>query len=410
MEYFYQDLIKKLNLDEALNELIIFLLLFLSTGVIALISYLIARKFENKYIKVFAYKSKTKWDDYMVDRGVFRYSALLIPLFIFQIFLRRMAFYKIFMSKVVNILIVFVILMILNAFLDVCEDIYKNYKISKEHPIKSYLQVISLLMTIFAVIISIGILFDKSPLKLLSGIGAMTAIVMLIFKDAILGFVASIQLATNKMVAIGDWIDMPNNHADGEIIEINLTNVKVENWDKSISTIPSYALVSNSFRNWKGMTMSGGRRIKRSLFIDSSSIRFLTDEEIEKLSKINLLKDYIKDKQKELVEHNKISKYEENSVNGRRLTNIGTFRIYIENYLHHNENVDMGKTIMVRQLQSTAQGIPLEIYCFANTTVWESYERIQSDFFDHFIAIIPDFGLNLFQSPSGKDMKSIKNQ
>jgi miniconductance mechanosensitive channel len=313
------------------------------------------------------------------------------------------------MSKLINILTVFVIVMILNALLDVFNDIYKNYKISKEHPIKSYLQVISLVIYMFSVIITIGIIFDKSPLKLLSGIGAMTAIVMLIFKDAILGFVASIQLTANKMVAIGDWIEMPSHDADGEVVEINLTNVKVENWDKTISTIPSYTLVSNSFRNWKGMTQSGGRRIKRSIFIDSSTVRFLSEEEINRLSKINLLKNYIESKSLELAEHNRNSKIEENIVNGRKLTNIGTFRIYIENYLHNSDNIDKGKTILVRQLQQTSEGIPMEIYCFANTTVWNAYEKIQSDLFDHFMAIIPEFELQLFQNPSGRDLKSLKN-
>ena len=204
METFYHDLLKKLNLSDTINELLIFLLIVISTGVLALVVYFFTRKFENKYIKAFAYKSKTKWDDYMVDRGVFRYASMLMPLFIFQVFLKSLTFYQLFMSKLINILTVFVIVMILNSLLDVCGDIYKNYKISKEHPIKSYLQVMSLVISIFSVIITIGIIFDKSPLKLLSGIGAMTAIVMLIFKDAILGFVASIQLTANKMVAIGD--------------------------------------------------------------------------------------------------------------------------------------------------------------------------------------------------------------
>lgn len=409
METFFQDLLKKLNLSDTINELLIFLLIVVSTGVLALVVYFFTRKFENKYIKAFAYKSKTKWDDYMVDRGVFRYASLLMPLFIFQVFLKSLTFYQLFMSKLINILTVFVIVMILNSLLDVCGDIYKNYKISKEHPIKSYLQVMSLVISIFSVIITIGIIFDKSPLKLLSGIGAMTAIVMLIFKDAILGFVASIQLTANKMVAIGDWIEMPSHDADGEVVEINLTNVKVENWDKTISTIPSYTLVSNSFRNWKGMTQSGGRRIKRSIFIDSSTVRFLKEDEINRLSKINLLKNYIESKSRELAEHNKNSKIEENIVNGRKLTNIGTFRIYIENYLHNSENIDKGKTILVRQLQQTSEGIPMEIYCFANTTVWNAYEKIQSDLFDHFMAIIPEFELQLFQNPSGRDLKSLKN-
>ena len=408
MENIYKQLIN--IYEKNFNDMLRFMLLMSIAIVLALLFFFITKGLEKKYVQALIRKSKTKWDDYLVDRGFFKNAILLVPVLVFQGVLKHSIVYKLFFDKFIKILIVLIVVMIINSFLNVLDDIYKNYKISKEHPIKSYLQVISLVVIIFAVVISIGILFDKSPLTLLSGLGAMTAIIMLIFKDAILGFVASIQLIANRMVAIGDWIEMPSQNADGDVIEINLTNVKVENWDRTISTIPSYALVSNSFRNWKGMTKSGARRIKRSIFIDFSSVHFLSDDEIIKFGKMNLLKEYIKNKQKEIEEYNKDVNIEDSIVNGRKLTNLGTFRAYIFNYLKNSKNIDQDKTILVRQLQPTPEGIPLEIYCFANTTVWGAYESIQSDLFDYFIAVAPEFSIDLFQKPSSKDIRTYTNR
>lgn len=405
MQNFYEVLIRHLGLSTDNSKIIAFFFSLLTTFIVALIAFYICHFIEKRYLKKLVVKSKTKWDDYMVQRGLFKYINILAPLVVFQTFLPQLNFYESVIEKFIKIGTVVVFVLIINSFFSVCNDIYSNYKISKTRPIKSYLQVASLTITVIAIIISIGIFFDKSPLGILSGIGAMTAVIMLIFKDSILGFVASIQLAANNMVSIGDWIEMPGQMADGDVIEINLTNVKVQNWDKTITTIPSYALVSNSFRNWKGMTESGGRRIKRSLYIDSSSIRFLTTDEIDKFKNIDILRDYIDNKEKEIFEYNSKNNFSASPLNGRALTNIGTFRAYINNYLKNSINIAQNKTILVRQKEAGSQGIPLEIYCFSNNTAWIDYEGVQSDLFDHFFSIIHEFDLDLFQNPTGKDFK-----
>ena len=352
-------------------------------------------------------KSETKWDDYMMESGLFKYLSALVPLIIFQIFLSKLDFYEMFFDKIIKICVVIIFVLIANAVLEVLGDIYSTYNISKRKPIKSYLQVASLLVSIVAITVSIGILLNRSPVVILSGIGAMTAVIMLIFKDAILGFVASIQLAANNMVSIGDWIEMPGQSADGDVVEINLTNVKVQNFDKTITTIPSYALISNSFRNWKGMQSAGSRRIKRSIFLDSNSVKFLSLEEVKKYKKIDLLKDYIEKKEKEIEKFNSGKNIEKTPVNGRRLTNIGMFRAYVELYLKNSSYINQDLTLLVRQQEPTIQGIPLEIYCFAKTIVWQEYEGIQSDLFEHLIPVIHEFDLAIFQNPTGSDFRTL---
>jgi miniconductance mechanosensitive channel len=321
----------------------------------------------------------------------------------------RVPFYENVLDKVVKVSMVLIFVLIVNAILAVLGDIYSTYSISRTRPIKSYLQIVSLLVTIIGVIIAISIILGKSPLIFLSGIGAMTAVIMLIFKDAILGFVASIQLAANNMVGIGDWIEMPNHLADGDVIEINLTNVKVQNFDKTITTIPSYALISHSFRNWKGMQSTGSRRIKRSIYLDSNSVRFLSPVEVEEYKKIDLLKEYIEMKEKEIEKFNE-SKGVTLPINGRRLTNIGIFRAYVELFLKNNPNINKNLTLLVRQQEPTFQGIPLEIYCFAKTIEWKEYESIQSDIFEHLIPVIHEFNLAIFQNPTGNDFQNLKSR
>ncbi len=396
----------ELGLSRELIPIVSIFISFLLTSIIALLVYIIMKKVEKKIISKFVTKSKTKWDDFVIKRGFFKYVNILIPLTVYEAVMKNMTFYSGFISKIIKIGIVITFVFIINSLLTASNDIYSTYKISKERPIKSYIQVLNLAIALIAILITVAILFDKSPLTLLSGIGAMTAVIMLIFKDSILGFVASIQLAANNMVAIGDWIEMPSQEADGDVIEINLTNVKVQNWDKTITTIPSYALVSNSFRNWKGMTDSGGRRIKRSIFIDSTTVRFLTDEDFAKFSEVELLQNYLNEKNAEICEFNKNKKNV--TLDGRNLTNIGTFRAYIDFYLKNHPNIDKEKTILVRQKEPSSQGIPMELYCFTNTTAWISYEGIQSDIFDHLLVIIDYFGLSIFQNPSGQDFRNMR--
>ncbi|HHX83071.1 MAG TPA: mechanosensitive ion channel family protein, partial [Pseudomonadaceae bacterium] len=265
-----------------------------------------------------------------------------------------------------------------------------------------------LVMTILAIILAIALLVGKSPLILFSGLGAMTAVLLLVFKDPLLGLVAGIQLSANNMLKVGDWLEMPKYGADGDVIDISLTTVKVRNWDKTITTIPSYALIADSFKNWRGMQESGGRRIKRSLNIDMTSIRFLNDDDIARLRKLQLLTSYIENKVREIEADNEAREVSEDCpANGRRLTNVGTLRAYMEAYLKNHSQLNSYMTMMVRQLSPGPNGLPLEIYCFTATVNWVPYENAQADIFDHMLAVIPEFDLRLHQSPSGYDMQRI---
>ncbi|MEH7113776.1 mechanosensitive ion channel domain-containing protein, partial [Neobacillus niacini] len=290
-------------------------------------------------------------------------------------------------------------------------DIYQTFEISKIRPIKGYIQVVNIVVITVGIILLIADLIGKNPLIFLSGIGALSAVLLLVFKDSLLGLVAGIQLSANDMVRVGDWIEMPKYGADGDIIDISLNTVKVQNFDKTITTIPSYALISDSFINWRGMQTSGGRRIKRSLFIDTSSITFCTVEMIEKFKNIHYLSDYIVVREREIAEFNSKNDINRtNPVNGRALTNIGVFRAYISKYLQHHSGINQEMTLLVRQLAPTEHGMPLEIYAFSNDIRWAVYETIQADIFDHLFAVAKEFGLRLFQNPSGEDLKTIVNE
>jgi len=282
------------------------------------------------------------------------------------------------------------------------DKLFKTFYLKTKIPffdMQTVVQSIKLVFGIICFIYIISILMDRSPVAILSGLGAMSAVLMLVFKDTILGFTAGLQLSTNKMVQVGDWIEMPKYGADGDIIDIGLNVVKVRNFDKTITTIPTYALVSDSFKNWRGMRESGGRRIKRSILIDINSIDFLSLNDIKRLEKANLLAPYLKQKQDEIQKHNEKNNFDLSlSVNGRRLTNIGTYRAYLVSYLKNNPNINQHMTVMVRQLSPNQFGIPLEIYCFTSTTIWVDYENIQSDIFDHFLCILKEFNLKVYQS------------
>ena len=289
-----------------------------------------------------------------------------------------------------------------SSLLDVINTIYMRRPNAHNKPIKGYLQVVNIVVSIIACILALATLVDKSPLILLSGLGAMAAVMMLVFQDTILSLVASIQISSGNIVKLGDWIEMPQLHADGDVIDIALHTVKVQNWDKTITTIPTRRLVSDPFKNWRGMRESGGRRIKRAINLDQNSIHFLSEEEEEHLRKFVYLKEYLAEKDKELEEWNNKQK-NEHSVNARRLTNVGTFRAYVERYLKKHPKVKPDMTMIVRQLSPSPTGLPIEIYCFTNTIMWVEYEGIQSDIFDHLYAILPEFGLWAFQEPSGRD-------
>lgn len=298
----------------------------------------------------------------------------------------------------------------IGAALDMANAIYARSPRAHRRSIKGYLQVLKIVIYAVATILVIAALIDRSPLLLLSGLGALAAVLMLVFKDTILSLVASVQLNSNDMLRVGDWIEMPQVNADGDVIDIALHTVKVQNWDKTITTIPTWRLINESYKNWRGMQESGGRRIKRALLIDQTSVRFLTEDERDKMRRFLLIDDYLADKAAEMADWNaKLVAAGRDPVNMRRSTNIGAFRAYVQNYLENHPRIRQDMTLLVRQLQPTETGLPLEIYAFTATTAWAEYETIQGDIFDHLLAILPEFGLRLFQSPTGADFVQLKS-
>jgi miniconductance mechanosensitive channel len=359
-------------------------------------------------------KTKTTWDDKLMDSRFFIRLSRIIPALIAYAlipdFLAPGGGMDGFVRRLIVAYMAGMSAHICAAFLDGVNMIYRSdaEEIAKRKPIKSYIQLAKVFLYIIGVILVVTTVANISPLGILSGVGAMSAVLMLVFKDSILGFVSSMQLSSNDMVRIGDWIEMPGYNADGDVIDITLQSVKVQNWDKTITTIPIYALVSDSFKNWRGMSDSGGRRIKRSIFIDMRSARFLDAEEIMWLSTLPPLAEYMKNKLAEITEYNKsLNIPEDDYVSGRHLTNLGTYRAYTEAYLKSLPHAAKNMTNMVRYLQPNENGLQMEIYLFSADTAWVNYERIQADIIDHLLAILPEFGLKVFQNPSGGDLQMI---
>jgi len=310
--------------------------------------------------------------------------------------------------NVASAFIILTIVLAINAALNVAGALYERRPGAASRPIKGYIQLLKIILFAAAAILIIAVLMEQSPLLLLSGLGAMAAVLMLVFKDTILSLVASVQLRSDDMLRVGDWIEMPQLNADGDVIDIALHTVKVQNWDKTITTIPTYRLIAESYKNWRGMFETGGRRIKRSLLIDQTSVRFLSDEERQSLRRFTLIDDYLDRKQAEIDEWNaKLATDGHDPVNSRRVTNIGTFRAYMLAYLRAHDGVAQDMTLIARQLAPTPQGLPLEVYCFTNNTAWVAYEAIQGDIFDHFLAVLPEFDLRIFQEPGGFDMRRL---
>ncbi|WP_321320868.1 mechanosensitive ion channel domain-containing protein [Labilibaculum sp.] len=374
--------------------------------IIAWICDILAKKVMISIITKLVRKTKTNWDDILLERKVFNKIAHFAPAAIIY-FSAGMIDHEGLNNFIQNGAYVYMIIlaiMLIETFLNAGNDIYNTMPVSKTRPIKGFLQIVKIFFYSMGIISIIALFIQKDPLTIIAGMGAFAAVILLIFKDTILGFVASIQLSANKMVNIGDWISMPSKGADGTVIDISLNTVKVQNWDKTISTIPTYALVSESFNNWKGMEESGGRRIKRHLNLDVKSIHFLSEEEIEKFEKIRLLKDYMIEKKNEIRANNPEG---EIPVNQRRLTNVGTFRKYVEAYLQEHPKIHNEMTFLVRQLQVSEKGLPLEIYVFSKDQEWANYEAIQADIFDHILAIVPEFNLRVFQNPTGDDFQKL---
>lgn len=372
----------------------------------------IAKRYILKSLTYVITRSKTKWDDAVLRQGAPNRLAHLAPatvIFVLTPFaLEGMETAVTFIRGATQIYMIIILMLVLDALLNTLEEIYRGFRASKEIPIKGFIQITKIALYFLSAIFIISILLNKTPLFLLSGIGALTAVLMLIFKDAILGFVAGIQLAANRMVSNGDWIEMPKYGADGDVLEVTLTTVKVQNWDKTVTTIPTYALISESFKNWRGMQESGGRRIKRAVNIDMSSIRFCNEEMLKRFGKIQYISEYIETKRVELEEFNKTIKADNASLaNGRRMTNVGTFRAYVKAYLLNHPMISKEMTFLVRQLKPTEYGLPIEIYVFSTDKVWANYEAIQADIFDHILAVVPEFDLRVYQNPSGSDLRNL---
>lgn len=383
-----------------------------SIFVLAIIVFRIAKRLIIKALSVIIGKTQTQWDDVILRKKVFNRLAYLAPAIVLYMLVpipfRDYDSTIDLFNGAITIYIIAIVVLALDAFLNAVLTIYTTYEVSDRIPIKGFIQVIKIIIYFTSGIFVISILIDKTPIYLFSSLGAITAVLMFIFKDAILGFVAGIQLSANQMVANGDWIEMPKYGANGSIIEIALTTVKVQNWDKTITTIPTYALITESFKNWRGMAESGGRRIKRSINLDMNTVKFCTNEMLTRFAKIQYISEYINKKNKELTDENKKMHVDDTSlVNGRRMTNIGTFRAYVEAYLKNHPDISQEMTFLVRQLEPSEHGVPLEIYVFSKVQDWGAYENIQSNIFDHILAVVPEFDLSVFQNPSGMDFRSL---
>lgn len=380
--------------------------LLLIVMIISILAYLITKHIILRILAHYIRNNKYNWDNYLLNRKVFHRLSHLPPVLIIYSSAPLYGSFQTLIERLGSIYLIVLIVGVINSLLNAVDDIYNQYEVAMQKPIKGYLQGVKVFIFVISGIVIISRMLGQSPLILLSGIGAMTAVIILVFQDSILGLVAGIQLATNDMVRIGDWIEMPKYQADGDVIDISLTTVKVENFDKTITTIPPHALVKDSFRNWRGMQETGGRRIMRAVNIDTSSIRFCTPEMLESFMKIDYLKEYIIRKQAELDDYNQ--KYQinhENPVNGRHMTNIGTFRAYIIHYIRNHAQIHQEMIQMVRQLPPNEFGLPIELYMFTRTTNWSEYETIQADIFDHILAVAPLFDLRIFQRPSGHDLR-----
>ena len=380
--------------------------------VIGWVTFAILRPLVLRGAKSLAKRTATTIDDRLFGFGVFRWLTHVAPAIVFHelapaFYVTEAPWLGGLLMAVSRLYLIVAIFLVFDSLIDAGRAVYRESELSRKFPIEAIVQVVKLVAFLVALLLGISVLVDQPPLVLLGGLGVFASVLMLVFKDPILGFVAGIQLTSNEMVLPGDWVEMPARGADGDVIEVGLTTVKVRNWDKTITMVPTYAMISESFRNWRGMTESGGRRIKRSLFVDVSSIRFCDPPTLERFSKIEYIAEYLAEKEREIAAWNREHGIDEEAteVNGRRLTNVGTFRAYVEAYLQNHPRIRKDMTLLVRQLSPGDRGLPIEIYCFTSTTAWLEYESIQADIFDHLLAAAREFDLRIFQSPSGLDVR-----
>jgi len=407
--------LEKLPLITGYEQQLASVIAFVAVIIIAFMVHFATKGIVIRLISAFILRTKNKLDDIFISRGVFKRITYLTPAaIIYYLTPNALNLYPTVAEVITTIALlamVIVITSILDALIDALGEIYKTFEISKQISITSFIQLFKMLLYFLSIIAIISIILDQSPATLIAGLGAMTAVLMLVFKDPIMGFAAGIQLSSNRMVSPGDWIEMPKYGVDGDIMEIGLTTVKIRNFDKTITTVPTQALIGDSFKNWRGMQETGGRRIKRSVYINLNSIHFCSESDLERYGKIQYISEYIEKKHQEITQHNKAQKVNlESLANGRRMTNIGIFRNYIEAYLLNHPSIHKNLTVLVRQLKPTENGLPIEVYAFTNDTNWKKYEGIQSDIFDHILAVAREFDLSVFQNPSGADFSALMLQ
>ena len=401
----------QLGLSENVVEALVRGSLFLVVLCLSWFVYKIVQGPLNRSLERLSSLTNQQWDNVLVEKHVFQRLLNFVPLILIYVLTSPILAGTELLAlsqTLINVLFLLAAMLTVDALLSALLAIYSSSGISKEISITPFVQVLKLALYFVSGILLLSLLLQKTPLYFLSGLGALTAVLMFVFKDILMGFVAGIQLIANKMVAPKDWIEMSKYGADGDVIEITLTTVKVQNFDNTITTIPTYALINESFKNWRNMNLSGGRRIKRYVNIDLSSIKFCDTEMLERFTKIQLITKSIQDRQAEIKVSNEEKNVDESTlVNGRRLTNIGIFRAYVDAYLRQHPQISNQMTFLVRQLSPRENGLPIEIYVFCKETNWNIYEAVQADIFDHILAVVPEFDLRVFQVPSGSDFQKL---
>lgn len=375
---------------------------------LCIVVHAITRKYLLRGIEKLVQRSKTTYDDKLLKSGIFHRLALIAPAVVLYNFAALFGSFEHIMRRMLAASIIVITMLALGALLKTIGEILDDRNKEQRFNFKTYVQISKLILYILGGLLGIAILTGQSPLVMLSGFGAMTAVLLLVFRDTILSFVAGVQINSNDLVRVGDWIEVPKFGADGDVIDIALHTVRVQNWDMTITMIPTHKLIEESFKNWRGMSLSGGRRIKRAIHIDMSSVRFCDEKLLARFEKMQLLKDYVRERLLEIDTYNRQYQIEQSeSINGRRMTNLGVFRAYLEAYLHNHPKIHKQMTFLIRQLAPGETGIPIEIYVFANDTNWNNYEAIQADIFDHIIAVTSRFDLTIFQNPSGRDFQGL---
>ncbi|MBS0012218.1 MAG: mechanosensitive ion channel [Bacteroidales bacterium] len=412
---FLREFFMNMGLGKASSVFLTTVIVLILVAFLSWLSYIIVKFIIDKIIARIIRKTQFKWDDIFFDNHVFTRLSHFAPAIVIYMMaglaLDPYPGWLLFVQKLTFLYMILAGMLFLFAFVNAWHNIYLTLPISKDRHIKGYIQLLNIFIGVVAGLIAISVVFNRDVTTLVAGLGAMAAVILLIFKDTILGLVASVQLSANRMLKVDDWISMPSRNADGTVMDVTLNTVKVRNFDKTIITIPTWALVQESFQNWTGMEESGGRRIKRAVYIDVRSISFLNKEQVENLKRIQILREYIDNKEKELLEFNRKHEIDDRVlVNGRRMTNAGTFRAYINAYLKQHPKIHNDMTFLIRQLPVSEKGLPIEIYVFSKDQEWANYEAIQADIFDHLLAVVPEFGLRVFQNPTGDDFRVLTNK